>query len=169
MRLLLRTPRGLFIALAVGAGAGTVCFLALYPRVGPLPAILIHVTAAVLQRGGYLANHVAVCMGCNSTRDWDLLSGPIVPGTEGSSGERLGREFGFTGTLYAANITLASLSQWTDGEILRAITRGVTRTGRAMFPAPARAEPPRSRPRQAAGLVWGCSAPRGPYRRAHWG
>jgi hypothetical protein len=58
-----------------------------------------------------------------------------VPGTEGSGGERLGRELGFPGTFYATNITPASLSQWTDGEILRAITCGVTRTGRAMFPA----------------------------------
>jgi mono/diheme cytochrome c family protein len=134
LKLLLQTLSGLFIALTVGAGTGAAWFLARYPRVASPPTVLIHVTAALIERGLYLANHVAVCMDCHSTRDWDAFSGPIVPGTEGAGGERLGKEFGFPGTFYATNITPAGLSQWSDGEILRAITGGVTRSGRAMFP-----------------------------------
>jgi mono/diheme cytochrome c family protein len=111
-----------------------VWFLARFPEVGPPPTVLIHVSAALIQRGQYLANHVAVCMGCHSTRDWDVFSGPIVPGTEGAGGERLDKGLGFPGTFFAANITPAALGQWTDGEILRAIVCGVTRNGRAMFP-----------------------------------
>lgn len=134
LKLLLRRLSGLFIALTVGAGAGTAWFLARYPSVASPPTVLIHVTAALIERGQYPANHVAVCMDCHSTRDWDAFSGPIVPGTEGAGGERFGKELGFPGTFYAANITPAGLSQWSDGEILRAITGGVTRSGRAMFP-----------------------------------
>ncbi len=134
LKLLLRTLSGLFIALTVGAGAGAAWFLARYPRVAFPPTVLIHVTAALIERGRYLANHVAVCMDCHSTRDWDAFSGPIVSGTEGAGGERFGKELGFPGTFYATNITPAGLSQWSDGEILRAITGGVTRSGRAMFP-----------------------------------
>jgi mono/diheme cytochrome c family protein len=73
-------------------------------------------------------------MDCHSARDWDAFSGPIVPGTEGAGGERFDQELGFPGTFYAPNITPAGLSQWSDGEILRAITGGVTRGGRALFP-----------------------------------
>src|SRR5450759_4204397 len=86
LKLLLRTLSGLFIVLTAGSGAGAAWFLARYPRVASPPTVLIHVTAALLERGRYLATHVAVCMDCHSTRDWDAFSGPIVPGTEGAGG-----------------------------------------------------------------------------------
>lgn len=133
MKLLPRTLSALFIVLAIGAGAGTVWFFVRYPRSAPPRTISIHVSAALIERGRYLANHVAVCVDCHSTRDWNAFSGPIVPGTEGAGGERFDKELGFPGTFYAANITPAGLSQWSDGEILRAITAGVTRTGRALY------------------------------------
>jgi mono/diheme cytochrome c family protein len=134
VKLLLRTLSGLFIALTLGAGAGAVWFFVRYPRFASPPTVSIHVTDAVIGRGRYLANHVAVCVDCHSTRDWNAFSGPIVPGTEGAGGERFGKELGFPGTFYAANITPAGLRQWSDGEILRAITGGVTRDGKAMYP-----------------------------------
>ena len=134
MRRLPRALGRLLLALVVGAGACGAWFLARYPRVGPPSTVPIHVTAALIERGRYLANHVTVCINCHSTRNWDVFSGPVVPGTEGAGGERFGQELGFPGTFYAANITPAALGQWTDGEIIRAITSGVTRTGRAMFP-----------------------------------
>jgi len=125
VKLLLRTLSGLFIALTVGTGTGATWFLVRYPRVASPPTVLIHATDAIIERGRYLANHVAVCMDCHSTRDWDAFSGPIVPGTEGAGGERFGKELGFPGTFYAANITPAGLSQWSDGEILRAIASNI--------------------------------------------
>jgi mono/diheme cytochrome c family protein len=134
VKLLPRILSGLVIALTVGAGAGAVWFFVRYPRFASPPTVSIHVTDAVITRGRYLANHVAVCVDCHSSRDWNAFSGPIVPGTEGAGGEQFGKELGYPGTFYAANITPAGLSQWSDGEILRAITSGVTRTGRAMYP-----------------------------------
>jgi mono/diheme cytochrome c family protein len=49
-------------------------------------------------------------------------------------GERLGEEMGFPGTFYPKNITPAGIGNWTDGELLRMITSGVNKKGRAVFP-----------------------------------
>lgn len=134
LKLFVRTLGGLFITLAIGTAAGAAYFLGRYPGVGPAPSVRIRVTAGLIERGQYLANHVTRCIECHSTRTWTMFSGPIVAGTEGAGGERFDNELGYPGTLYAANITPAALGQWTDGEILRAIVSGVTRDGRAMFP-----------------------------------
>jgi hypothetical protein len=134
LKLLRRTLRALFLVLTVGAGAGAAWFLVRYPRVASPSTVIIQVTPARIERGRYLANHVAVCVDCHSTRDWNAFSGPIVPGTEGAGGEQFGKELGYPGTFYAANITPAGLGQWSDGEILRAITGGVTRSESALFP-----------------------------------
>jgi mono/diheme cytochrome c family protein len=123
----------------VALGLLTICvciavFFWRYPRVAPAPAIHIERSVQQVERGQYLANHVTVCIDCHSTRNWQYFAGPLVPGTEGRGGERFDERYGFPGTFYAANITPASLGAWSDGEILRAITSGVTRTGEAMFP-----------------------------------
>ncbi|SEM28273.1 Cytochrome c [bacterium A37T11] len=91
-------------------------------------------TAARVERGKYLANHVTVCIDCHSRRDWSLFSGPVVKGSEGSGGEKFDRKAGFPGTIYATNLTPYQLSSWTDGEIYRAISGGVGKNGRALFP-----------------------------------
>lgn len=105
-----------------------------YPKVDPPSNEKVEITPARLARGKYLANHVTVCMDCHSTRDWNKLSGPIVPGTLGKGGEKFGEEIGFPGTLYAKNITPASIGDWNDGELMRAITNGVNKKGNAFFP-----------------------------------
>lgn len=89
---------------------------------------------ALIERGAYLANHVAVCIDCHSTRDWTKFSGPIVPGTEGKGGEVFDEKMGLPGTFYSKNITPYGLSSWTDGEIYRLITTGVTNDGEPIFP-----------------------------------
>jgi len=62
---------------------------------------------------------------------FDYFSGPVVAGTEGKGG----MEFpDLAGTFYPSNITPAALSNWTDGEIIRAITVGVNKEGAALFP-----------------------------------
>jgi mono/diheme cytochrome c family protein len=105
------------------------------PRI-PVPTdITAPVTADRVERGSYLANHVAVCMDCHSTRDWTLFSGPPLKGADlGGGGAFFGKEAGFPGSFYAPNITPFSLSGWSDGEIYRAITAGVSKDGRALFP-----------------------------------
>lgn len=90
--------------------------------------------AATLERGRYLANHVAACTSCHSTRDWRYFAAPVTPGTEGKGGERYDEATGFPGTLVSSNLTPSALGTWSDGEIFRAITAGVDRDGEALFP-----------------------------------
>lgn len=126
---------GIVVAILLAGIAGLLIYLKLgYPKVGPAPEITIQATPAILKKGDYLANHVAVCMDCHSKRDWTVFSGPVIPGTEGEGGERFGREMGFPGVFYSKNITPAHLREWTDGELYRAITTGVSRQGEALFP-----------------------------------
>ena len=105
-----------------------------YPNVDEAPNIIVEGTTEQIQHGKYLAQHVAVCIDCHSTRDWSKFSGPIKPGTFGKGGDVFNEDMGFPGTFYAKNITPHSLEKWTDGEIYRTITTGVTKDGRAMFP-----------------------------------
>ncbi|WP_348810799.1 c-type cytochrome [Flavobacterium maritimum] len=104
------------------------------PNVGKPEEIKIEPTAKRLERGKYLATSVSVCMDCHSTRDWNKFSGPLVDGTLGKGGEVFDQKFGFPGTFYSKNITPAGIGNWTDGEVLRAITSGVNRDGKALFP-----------------------------------
>ncbi|WP_300600188.1 c-type cytochrome [Niabella sp.] len=106
----------------------------LLPAVGKAPDVQAKSLPDRVERGRYLANHVAVCMDCHSTRDWTRFSGPVVEGSTGIGGEYFGPEMGFPGTFYSKNITPYHLSGWTDGEIYRTITTGVNREGEALFP-----------------------------------
>lgn len=103
------------------------------PNVGPAPELQIEITPDKIERGKYLANHVMLCMDCHSTRDWNSYSGPMVPGTEGKGGEVFDQTLGFPGKYIAPNITPYNLKNWSDGEIFRAITSGVSKDGRALF------------------------------------
>jgi mono/diheme cytochrome c family protein len=89
-------------------------------------------TAEQLERGTYLAEHVAVCVDCHSERDWSRYSGPVEKADFGKGGERFGHDLGLPGEIYSRNIT--QLGSWSDGEIMRAMTSGVTPDGRALFP-----------------------------------
>ncbi|MCX6217818.1 c-type cytochrome [Spirosoma sp.] len=104
------------------------------PAVEAAPKVSIKATAAQVEHGRYLANHVASCMHCHSSRDFTKLTGPNIAGTEGKGGEPFLREMGFPGNYYASNLTPDHLGEWTDGEIYRAITTGVSRDGHALFP-----------------------------------
>lgn len=122
---------GVFVLLAGSALAYVKFGL---PNIDPAPKMTIKATAAQIAHGRYLANHVALCMDCHSTRDFSRLTGPSVAGTEGKGGEPFTREMGFPGNYYARNLTPAHLGDWTDGDIYRAITTGVSRDGHALFP-----------------------------------
>jgi mono/diheme cytochrome c family protein len=119
--------------LAVIIVAGIIYVKAALPDTGPAPEIKIERTAARIEHGKYLANHVTVCMDCHSTRDWSHYAGPLT-GVLGGGGEEFNQEMGFPGKFYAPNITPYALAGWTDGEIFRAITTGVSKSGRALFP-----------------------------------
>lgn len=104
------------------------------PNVGAAPVLTIERTPERIAHGEYLANHIALCMDCHSKRDWTKFSGPPTPGTLGMGGDLFDQKFGFPGSYYAKNITPAGISRYTDGELFRAITTGVNKEGKAMFP-----------------------------------
>jgi cytochrome c553 len=91
------------------------------------PAAAIHVagTPAQIARGEQLAH---ACMSCHS------------PGNElPLSGVNFGEKFGMPplGTLYAPNLTPSGdISDWSDGELVRAIREGVHKDGRSLLIMP---------------------------------
>ena len=96
--------------------------------------IKVEVTPARITRGSYLANHVTVCMDCHSTRDWTRFSGPLMHGALGAGGEIFDRKYGFPGSYVSKNITPYNLKNWSDGELYRAITSGIDKNGKVIFP-----------------------------------
>ncbi len=113
---------------------GLIYFNSTYPKVDPPANIKVVATPEKMARGKYLANHVTLCVDCHSTRDWMRFAGPYVNGTEGKGGDKFDESLGFPGTIYAKNITPAGIGNWTDGELLRAITSGVNKYNEALFP-----------------------------------
>lgn len=103
------------------------------PNVGPPPDLKVEQTSERIKRGEYLAHHVMLCVDCHSERDYSLWSGPLVPGTIGKGGEGFTENMGFPGNFYARNISQSHLNTWTDGEIYRAITTGVTKNNTVIF------------------------------------
>ncbi len=99
-----------------------------------MPDIRVGADAGLVARGRYVANHVAVCVDCHSTRDWSYFAGPIRPGTVGKGGETFDRSSGLPGIVVSKNITPYSLADWSDGELYRVITGGIDRDGNALFP-----------------------------------
>jgi mono/diheme cytochrome c family protein len=122
------------IVLVVLGISGYVYFNRQFPKVEAAEDIKIEITPARLERGKYIFNHSAACVDCHSTRDFSKLSGPVKPGTEGMGGEKFDEEMGMPGTFYAKNITPYRIGNWTDGEVLRAITEGISKDGSALFP-----------------------------------
>ncbi|MBX7181986.1 MAG: c-type cytochrome [Bacteroidia bacterium] len=134
MKKVLKIVLGIFVLILLGIVTLVSYIQLTMPNVGAAPDIKIESTPELVKRGEYLANCVMVCMDCHSTRDWTKYSGPITPGTLGNGGETFNKELGFPGEFYSRNITPFGLKDWTDGEIFRAITCGVSRDGHAFFP-----------------------------------
>jgi len=104
------------------------------PNMDAAPSLTIEYTPERIAHGEYLANHVTVCMDCHSKRDWSKFSGPLVAGTTGQGGERFDQTVGMPGIYFSKNITPEGISRYTDGELFRIITTGVTKEGKALFP-----------------------------------
>lgn len=104
------------------------------PNVGDAPELTIEATPERLARGAYLANSVVGCIDCHSKRDFSRFAGPIDFSKAGQGGELFGSAMGFPGEYYSPNITPFGIGSWTDGELFRAITAGVSKDGHALFP-----------------------------------
>jgi mono/diheme cytochrome c family protein len=130
VRKLLRTAVILIVALIGLAGLALAYLFLAFPNVSAPSSVKIAATPEKIARGEYLARYVAGCVVCHGTRDWSRFSGPLQPGTEGG-----GSVFDIgIASLHASNITPAGIGAWTDGELIRAITEGVSRDGRPLFP-----------------------------------
>jgi mono/diheme cytochrome c family protein len=126
---------GIFLLVIIVAVACLLTYVkTALPNIAAAEDIKIDYTQERIARGEYLANSVSVCMDCHSTREFSKFSGPLKEGTLGSGGDRFDQSVGLPGVFYAKNITPAGISRYTDGELFRVITTGVTKEGRAMFP-----------------------------------
>jgi mono/diheme cytochrome c family protein len=126
---------GIIVTVVVLAVAGILSYVrAAYPKVSPAEDVTIDYTPERIERGKYLANSVTICMDCHSKRDYSKFSAPPVDGTLGQGGERFDQTVGMPGEFHSKNITPAGIGRYTDGELYRVITAGVTKEGRAMFP-----------------------------------
>jgi hypothetical protein len=117
--------------LVVVAGTGYGYLQLRYPIVAPPSALKVAGTPDQLARGDYLTHHVVGCTDCHGERDWTKYSAPQMREREGHGGMTF--NIGVA-TLHAPNITPAAIGEWTDGELLRAMTEGVSRDGRPLFP-----------------------------------
>lgn len=126
---------GVIAILLVVVVAGAMTYVkTMLPDVGPAPDLTVEGTPERVVRGEYLANHVMLCMDCHAVRDFSKFSGPPTPGTLGAGGDIFDQKFGFPGRFVARNITPHGVGDWTDGELYRAITTGVSKDGHAFFP-----------------------------------
>ena len=132
MKTLLKIVGGLVVLLVVVAACGFGYMMLAYPKVPPPPTIKIDPSPERLARGEYLANHVVGCATCHSQRDWTKFSGPVKPERSAAAGRMF--DLGPAGVVYSKNITPAAIGSWTDGELLRAVTQGVSKDGSPLFP-----------------------------------
>lgn len=132
MKLLLKIVGVIVVLLLVVAAAGLGYLYSTYPNVPPPAAVKIDSTPERLARGKYLNDHVVGCTTCHTERDWTKYSGPIKTEKLGAGGESF--NLGQAGMLYSKNITPAAIGSWSDGELLRAVTAGVSKDGTPLFP-----------------------------------
>lgn len=115
--------------------AGLVCFFACKNSDTSTPSTAgkAQSTGIDAERGRYLVETVGNCMHCHSQRDFKQFSGPVKEDTKGMGGVAYPR----FGMLYSSNITPDSatgIGAWTDDEIARAITQGISKNGDTLFP-----------------------------------
>ena len=87
----------------------------------------------IVKYGEYLAGPVGHCMDCHTT----YVMGQIDMAQLGRGGNVYARPFIYDWAAVSANITshpTAGLGGWTDAEIKRAITEGISRDGRTLLP-----------------------------------
>jgi mono/diheme cytochrome c family protein len=120
-----------FLAVVVG---GIAYVNVRFPQVAKASEISVEITAERIDRGRYLANHVCACMDCHTKRDFSMYAAPPKWDELGSGGEVFDEKMNFPGYFTSKNLTPHGLDDWTDGEILRAITTGVNKDGKVLFP-----------------------------------
>ncbi len=111
-------------------------FYVLSPNLRAATDVKAPSTPEAIERGRYVANHVAVCVGCHSQVDEDKPGEPMLEGRTGS-GRDFGDMPGFPGHMRAANLTPdneTGIGKITDGQLLRAMREGIGFDGHVLFP-----------------------------------
>jgi mono/diheme cytochrome c family protein len=134
MKKLLKIAGVILLILAIAITGMLIYVSTALPNVGPAPDIEIEQTAERVERGKYLATNVTVCVHCHTPQQKTVFAHPIKENMLAAGGNLYGTEEGLPGNYYAPNLTPTNLGDWTDGEIYRAITSGVNKDGRALFP-----------------------------------
>ncbi|MCY7350818.1 MAG: cytochrome c [Cytophagaceae bacterium] len=97
------------------------------PDVGPPPDLKVDATQARLERGEHLAMYGMGCLHCHSSHDkmafMHPANGPLGAG-----------QADFIPGVATPNLTPTGIGDWSDGELFRAITTGVSKDGRALHP-----------------------------------
>jgi len=126
---------GILVLIVIVFIAGVLIYLfTALPKKEPPVQTKVEATPARIARGDYLARHVTVCLHCHSDRNLDFFAEPSIPGTEGQGHAMFSKPQKGLGVVYAPNITPYALSGWSDGEIMRAVTSGITKNGDPLFP-----------------------------------
>jgi mono/diheme cytochrome c family protein len=133
MKLLLKLVLALVVIVLIVAGAGVAYLYAKYPDVPPPDNVTVVSTPEKVTRGEYLANHVSGCVICHAEPDRTKYGVVVKPGTAGAGGEFFGDEAQGL-AVYSKNITPSAIGNWTDGELIRAFTAGVSKDGTPLFP-----------------------------------
>ncbi|MEP7264691.1 MAG: cytochrome C [Bacteroidota bacterium] len=135
MKKFVRILLTIVVIIIVLVGTGLAYFKSKFPVEIPVTEIKIERTPERIERGQYLVHHVTMCVDCHSERDWNYYSGPIKEESYGKGGEMFdGPIAGIPGKIFAKNITPAGIGNYTDGELIRVITTGITKKGQALFP-----------------------------------
>ncbi len=132
MKTLGKIVAGLIVLLVVVAACGYGYLMLAFPKVPAAPTVKFDPSPERLARGKYLSDHVVGCTTCHSQRDWAKFSGPVMAEGFGAGGQKF--DLGPAGVIYSKNITPAAIGAWTDGELLRAVTQGVSKDGAPLFP-----------------------------------
>ncbi len=128
--------------IAIWAGASLLALILIavstifliFPRVSAAPDLKVAGTAEQIARGDYLFNHQFACTGCHTPELTPHRFSRVADEARIGAGRRMGGpEDGMPGEIFASNLTPAALSNWTDGEIYRAIVSGVDKDGHALF------------------------------------
>lgn len=132
MRLILKILGILLLLVVLALTAGLIYLYTALPKKEPPQQLTVEATPESLQRGEYLVHHVVVCTHCHSQRKVNVFATPGIPNTEGS-GDLFIKDKSL-GELYSPNITPHAIGNWTDGELIRAVTAGVNKDGDPLFP-----------------------------------
>ncbi len=126
---------GILILIVILGFAGLLTYVKMgLPNIPLEKDLKVEITPTRVERGKYLANHVSVCMDCHSLRERDKFAMPFKEGTFAKGGEEFNEELGFPGKYYSKNLTPSHLGNWSDAEIFRAMTSGVSKDGHPLFP-----------------------------------